>query len=94
MLYPKPCYNKPCYKQVVVYMLNLVAVAKPPPNKLIKILGKAWLVGFTVMLSQSVFQWKGENDCRKYFVINLHERMLPDPAGKYGSITCTKQRDT
>ena len=24
---------------------------------------------------------EGENDCRKCFVINLHERMLPDPAG-------------
>ena len=24
-------------------------------------------------------QWKGENDSRKYFMINLHERTLPDP---------------
>ena len=26
-------------------------------------------------------QWKGENDSRKYFMINLHERMLPTSAG-------------
>ena len=26
-------------------------------------------------------QWKGENNCRKYFMINLHERMVPDPVG-------------
>ena len=26
-------------------------------------------------------QRKGENDPRKYFMINLHGRMLPDPAG-------------
>ena len=26
-------------------------------------------------------QWKGENDRRKYFMINLHERMLPPSAG-------------
>ena len=26
-------------------------------------------------------QWKGENDCRNYFMINLHERMLPTSAG-------------
>ena len=26
-------------------------------------------------------QQKGENDHRKYFVINLHRRMLPDPVG-------------
>ena len=26
-------------------------------------------------------QWKGENDRRKYFLINLHERMLPTSAG-------------
>ena len=25
-------------------------------------------------------QRKGKNDCRKYFLINLHERMLPDPS--------------
>ena len=28
-----------------------------------------------------VNQWKGENDFRKYFMINLHERMLPTSAG-------------
>ena len=26
-------------------------------------------------------QRKGENDCRKYFTINLHKRMLPTSAG-------------
>ena len=26
-------------------------------------------------------QWKGENDRRKYFIINLHERMLPTSVG-------------
>ena len=26
-------------------------------------------------------QWKGENERRKYFLINLHERMLQVPAG-------------
>ena len=26
-------------------------------------------------------QQKGENDCRKYFMINLHERMLPTSVG-------------
>ena len=24
-------------------------------------------------------QQKGENDCRKHFIVNLHKRMLPDP---------------
>ena len=24
----------------------------------------------------------GENDCRKYFLINIYERMLPDPITK------------
>ena len=28
-------------------------------------------------------QQKGENDRRKYFIINLHERMLPDPPGPH-----------
>ena len=34
-----------------------------------------------------VEQWKGETyDCRKYFMINLHGRMLPDPTGiKYAT---------
>ena len=27
-------------------------------------------------------QQKGENDCRIYFMINLHKRVLPDPVGK------------
>ena len=26
-------------------------------------------------------QWKEENDLRKYFMINLHEKMLPTPRG-------------
>ena len=29
----------------------------------------------------SLNQLKGENDHGKYFIISLHERMLPDPAG-------------
>ena len=28
----------------------------------------------------SLNQWKGANDFRKYFMINLHDRMLLDPA--------------
>ena len=36
-------------------------------------------------------QWKGENDYRKYFIINLHERMLQTrvkPATSWSSVGC------
>ena len=39
-------------------------------------------------------QRKGKNECRMYFMINLHERMLPDPAGieptnSWSQVRCT-----
>ena len=39
-------------------------------------------------------QWKGQNDRRKYFVINLHEKMLPAWWGsnlQYGSNVSKQQ---
>ena len=38
-----------------------------------------WPVFCTFFRQKLLFlnQWKGKNDCRKYFMINLHERMLP-----------------
>ena len=36
-------------------------------------------------------QRKGENDRRKYFIINLHERMLPNPAGSNPERLITSQ---
>ena len=41
-----------------------------------------WLISLVRILSpetdkSSSWIWKGENDCRKYFMINLYERMLP-----------------
>ena len=37
-------------------------------------------------------QWKGENDPRKYFTINLHERMLPTSAGVEPAISWSPVR--
>ena len=34
-------------------------------------------------------QQKGENDCRKYFTINLHERMIPTSAGVKPATSCS-----
>ena len=36
-----------------------------------------------ILLSETdnLNQWMGENDCRKYSMVNLSKRMLPDPAG-------------
>ena len=37
-------------------------------------LARSWQLSF-------LNQWKRKNNCRKYFIINLHKRMLPDPNG-------------
>ena len=44
---------------------------------------KQYLCTFFLQNRQLPFlkQQKGENDCKKYFMINLYERMLPDLAG-------------
>ena len=36
---------------------------------------------FRQKLTTALLEWKGENDHRKYFMINLHERMLLTSAG-------------
>ena len=48
--------------------------------------GQAWsckrLTRIVHILSPETDDWqKGENDGRKYFIINLHERMLPNRRG-------------
>ena len=46
-------------------------------NPLNSYLVLVYILSLTTVFLESV----GENDCRKHFMISLHERMLPDPAG-------------
>ena len=61
MLYPKPCYNEPCYKEaeVYVYAFSIIKVGLSGLNKMSRVVGKP---AFCICENKDTDQLRGNRE--------------------------------